>query len=64
MLAFAVDLMSGEKQPGKIVTILEAARFLFERTLDLPYGSMEIIRADEALSTINQALKHNRYLNL
>ena len=64
MLAFAGDLMSGEKQPGKIVTILEAARFLFERTLDLPYGSMEIIRADEALSTINQALKHNRYLNL
>ena len=56
--------MSGTKQPGKIVSILEAARFLFERTLDLPYGSMEIIRADEALSTINQALKHNRYLNL
>ena len=64
MIAFAGDLMSGAKQPGKIVSILDAARFLFERTLDLPYGSMEIIRADEALSTINQALKHNRYLNL
>ena len=63
MIAFANDLMAGSKQPGGIVAILEAARFIFERTLDLPYGSMEIIRADEALNTINQALKHNRYLN-
>ncbi len=63
LIAFANGLMTGNKQPGKIVPILDAARFIFERTLDLPYGSMEIIRADEALNTINQALKHNRYLN-
>ncbi len=63
MISFAAELMAGTQQPGRIIAILDAARFIFERTLDLPYGSMEIIRADEALNTINQALKHNRYLN-
>ena len=63
MISFAGELMKGSSQPGKIISILEAARFIFERTLDLPYGSIEIIRADEALNTVNLALKHNRYLN-
>ena len=47
---------------SKVVDILEAARFLWERTLDLPFGSVEIIRAEEALTVIHQAVKHVNHL--
>ncbi len=63
LLSFADDLGQGKCQPGEILSILDAARFLWERVLDVPYGSVGIIRADEALNTIHQALKHNRYLH-
>lgn len=42
--------------PGGVVQLIEAERFLWERTLDLPFGSMELIRADEALQTIAHAI--------
>ena len=47
---------------GDVVEHLESARFLWERTLDLPFGSMEIVRADEALQAIHQAVKHVNHL--
>ena len=62
LLSFARDLQNGLKQPGEIVPILNCGRFLWERTLDVPFGSVEIIRADEALSCIHQAVTHNKYL--
>ena len=46
----------------EVVEYLEAARFLWERTLDLPFGSMEIVRADEALQAIHQTIKHVNHL--
>ncbi len=62
LLSFARRLERDECPPSEIVSMLDASRFLWERVLDVPYGSVEIIRADEALNTIHQALKHNRYL--
>ncbi len=62
LLFFARDLQTGSKQPGDIVPILNSGRFLWERLLDVPFGSVEIIRADEALSCIHQAVTHNKYL--
>ena len=47
---------------GDVVDHLEGARFLWERVLDLPFGSMRIVRADEALQTIHQAVKHVNHL--
>ena len=47
---------------GDVVDCLESARFLWERVLDLPFGSMEIVRADEALHAIHQAVKHVNHL--
>ena len=39
-----------------VVQWLEAERFLWERLLDAPYGSIELIRGDEALRTIGHAV--------
>lgn len=41
---------------GKTVQLIEAERFLWERLLDAPFGSVELIRADEALTTISHAI--------
>lgn len=38
------------------IQLIEAERFLWERLLDAPFGSMELIRADEALRTISHAV--------
>ena len=35
---------------------IEGERFLWERTLDAPFSSLELIRADEALRTISHAI--------
>ncbi|MBR5109382.1 MAG: TetR/AcrR family transcriptional regulator [Clostridia bacterium] len=41
---------------GTAVQLIEAERFLWERLLDAPFGSIELIRADEALLTISHAI--------
>ncbi|MBR6753288.1 MAG: TetR/AcrR family transcriptional regulator [Clostridia bacterium] len=39
-----------------VIQIIEAARFMWERLTDAPFGSLELIRADEALQSINHAI--------
>ena len=41
---------------GTAVRLIETERFLWERLLDAPFGSLELIRADEALRTISHAI--------
>lgn len=41
---------------GAAIQLIEAERFLWERLLDAPFGSIELIRADEALLTISHAI--------
>ena len=41
---------------GTAIQLIQAERFLWERLLDAPFGSMELIRADEALLTISHAI--------
>ena len=38
------------------IQLIEAERFLWERLLDAPFASLELIRADEALRTISHAI--------
>ena len=38
------------------IQFIEAERFLWERLLDAPFGSIELIRGDEALLTISHAI--------
>ncbi|MBE5783810.1 MAG: TetR/AcrR family transcriptional regulator [Clostridiales bacterium] len=41
---------------GNVVQLIEAERFIWERLLDAPFGSMELVRGDEALLTISHAV--------
>lgn len=41
---------------GTAVRLIETERFLWERLLDAPFASLELIRADEALRTISHAV--------
>ena len=41
---------------GGVIQIIEAERFMWERLLDAPFASMELIRGDEALLTISHAV--------
>lgn len=41
---------------GTAIQLIEAERFLWERLLDAPFASLELIRADEALRTISHAV--------
>ena len=47
---------------GAAIQLIEAERFLWERLLDAPFGSIELIRADEALRTISHALSRVKRL--
>ena len=51
----AAAIQTGGPTAG-VVQIIEAERFLWERLLDAPFASMELIRADEALQTISHAI--------
>lgn len=62
LLYFGHDVLTGEKQPGDIMPVLISARFVWERVMDIPYGTLEIIRVDEVLACIHQAINHNKYL--
>lgn len=59
MMALAADIMNGGS-PRCAVQLIEAERFLWERLLDAPYGTLELIRADEALQTIDHAISRLR----
>lgn len=45
---------------GNVVQWIETERFLWERLLDAPFGSMELIRGDEALQTVGHAISRLR----
>ena len=53
----AAAIRAGGPTAG-VVQIIEAERFMWERLLDAPFGSMELIRGDEALQTISHAISH------
>ncbi|NLD82799.1 MAG: TetR/AcrR family transcriptional regulator [Clostridiales bacterium] len=55
----AVEIKNGGPTAG-VVQIIEAERFLWERLLDAPFASLELIRADEALQTIGHAISRIR----
>ncbi len=59
----AILTAGGESDPGQLPSVisdlLQAVRFMFERCLDLPYGSMDMVPLDEILYTLN----HARLLN-
>ncbi len=42
--------------PQNLIAIMEAERFMWERLTDAPFGSMELMRADEILQTMNHAI--------
>ncbi|MHC1786026.1 MAG: TetR/AcrR family transcriptional regulator [Christensenellales bacterium] len=48
-------IASGATPAGRWVDMLRAARFQWERLLDLPFGSVTIIEADEMLSLLRLA---------
>ena len=49
--AFAADGAA-----ARVLQWIEAERFAWERLLDAPFGSLDLIRSDEALRTIGQAV--------
>lgn len=56
----ALMLKNGGSQ--NVTGILDGERFLWERLLDAPFGSMELIRAEEALQTMHHAVLRIRRL--
>lgn len=46
------------------VQLIEAERFLWERLLDAPFASLELIRADEALRTISHAISRVKRMEI
>lgn len=55
----AAAIQAGGGTAG-VIQLLEAERFLWERLLDAPFGSMELIRGDEALQVIGYAISRLR----
>lgn len=49
---------------GAAVQLIEAERFLWERLLDAPFSSIELIRADEALRTISHAISRVKRMEI
>lgn len=45
---------SGETPGSRMLQMLQAARFSWERLLDLPYGSISILPADELMQTAKE----------
>ena len=46
------------------VQLIEAERFLWERLLDAPFASLELIRADEALRTMSHAISRVKRMEI
>ncbi len=49
-------VISGGTPASRAVEMLGATRFLWERMLDIPYGSMDILPAEELLATLKAAV--------
>lgn len=49
---------------GGVIQLIETERFLWERLLDAPFSSLELIRADEALRAISHASARIRRLEM
>lgn len=47
-------IISGETPKNRMLQMLQAARFSWERLLDLPYGSIFILQADELMKTLEK----------
>jgi len=47
-------IISGETPGSRMLQMLQAARFSWERLLDLPYGSISILPADELMQTLKE----------
>ena len=62
MMAEAASIQNGGAT-GNVVQLLEGERFIWERLLDAPFGSMELVRGDEALLTISHAISRIRRMN-
>lgn len=61
LMAEAALIRQGGPTSG-VVQIIETERFIWERLLDAPFSSLELIRGDEALLTISHALSRLRRL--
>lgn len=59
LMGEAAALLSGGT-PARVLQCIEAERFIWERLLDAPFGSLELIRSDEALRTIEHAVSRLR----
>ncbi len=56
LMGVAAALHAGQAQPH-VMPLLNTARFMWERLLDAPYGSIEIVRSDEAQGAIQHAVR-------
>ena len=59
MMAEAAGMMNGGSTGG-IIQLIDTERFIWERLLDAPYGSIELVRGDEALQAIGHAIARLR----
>ncbi|MDD6684111.1 MAG: TetR/AcrR family transcriptional regulator [Clostridiales bacterium] len=55
----AAQIQEGSGTAG-VIQLIETERFIWERLLDAPFGSMELIRGDEALQVIGHAVSRLR----
>jgi len=55
MMQEAAAIQKGGPTAG-VIQLIEAERFMWERLMDAPFGSIELIRGDEALQTIGHAI--------
>ena len=62
MMQEAASIRQGGPTAG-VIQLIEAERFLWERLLDAPFGSMELIRGDEALQVISHAISMLKRMN-
>ncbi len=62
LMQCAKELLTGEGEAASVREALEAERFMLERLLDAPFGSIDIVRADEALNVISHAVHHVKAL--
>ena len=49
-------VVSGGTPASRVIEMLHAIRFLWERMLDIPYGTMDILPAEELLQTLTAAV--------
>ena len=59
LMAEAANIRQGGPTGG-VIQIIETERFIWERLLDAPFSSLELIRGDEALLTISHAVSRLR----